>query len=63
MEKYGERILNKYNVPLISPGIIALVSDLEIADTPGCARFRLDQIKELSAFIETTLRLRRSGHG
>ncbi len=42
-------------------GVIALVSDLEIADTPGCARFRLDQIKELSAFIEITLRLTLSG--
>ncbi len=42
-------------------GVIALVSDLDYADMPGCARFRLDQIKELSAFIETILRLIRSG--
>lgn len=42
-------------------GVIAVASDLAIPEAPGCARFRLDQGRELAEFIEYFLDLADSG--
>jgi len=39
------------------PGVIAMASDLVIAEAPGCVLFRLDQVLEITDFIERYLGL------